>query len=506
MPLGWRPPVSRPQRTPTWHAIAFLAALIVLGQGILTPPAQAIKGATFLLTARYQGTYHFEWAGAGVASDALETVDYRWDEKVSSWVSGDTAEVVSSTETLDASGTVHVVEGKAGGGMTLDCQYFPQVPAERQPAISFKYVVGVKDGRITTYSASVFQPTVGRGLALSGNCRAVRSPVVAGCNYIGGYGFPAPRADKLYGGNGAFCAMEGPAVPVATFDGPGVVYPITDSQVGTTDIGTFKRSVDATVTISHEGVAAPAPPTPPPAHKTPEKIRTAVLADMKSELAKMAYPCLVVGAAGLTLGMGLTGPIFGVTMALIAGPWCLTSIKIVQDLNVTYNDPPVDNYTVVALVPKNAAPPVTMPACPAAPSVDATRCAALQAAALDYLDKLQGVADVASTLATTIGRESAAGGAGDANAVALQQQAGLALVPQLAAADAARAAAGARLASALRAFGARGKLTKAQVAGAYTKIVRQLVDAGVSEAEIRATIGTALKPTPIDVLTVIGRR
>ncbi len=87
----------------------------------------------------------------------------------------------------------------------------------------------------------------------------------------------------------------------------------------------------------------------------------------------------------------------------------------------------------------------------------------------------------------------------------LQQQAGLALVPQLAAADAARAAAGARLASALRALGAQGRLTKAQVTTSYAGIVRRLVDAGVSEAEIRATVGTALKPTSIDVLRVIAR-
>ena len=501
---GWRLPVHRPRRTPIRHAIALLAALVVVGQVLLTPPAQAIKGASFLLTARYQGKYHYEWAGAGVASDASATADYEWDEKVTSWVSGDTAEVLSSTETLEVKvGTLHVVEGKVGGGMTLDCQFFPQVPAERKPAISFKYVVGVKDGRITTYGASVFQQTVGRGLAVSGSCRGARSPVAAGCNYTGGYGFPA---DTSYGGNGAFCEMEGPSPPSASFDGPSVVYPITGSQVGVTDIGTFKRSVDATVTFSHEGAAAPKPTTPP-ARKTPDKIRAAVLADMKAEIAKMAYPCLTLSVAAATLAiLGPAGPIIGGTMAAFAGPWCLTSLKIVQDLNLTYNDPPVDNFSVVALVPKNAAPAVTLPACPAAPAVDATRCAALQAAVLDYLDKLQGVADVASTLATTIGRESAAGGAGDANAVALQQQAGLALVPQLAAVDAARAAAGARLAAALRAFGAKGKLTKAQAAVAYAKIVKQLVSAGVSEAEIRTTIGTALKPTPIDVLTVIARR
>ena len=90
--------------------------------------------------------------------------------------------------------------------------------------------------------------------------------------------------------------------------------------------------------------------------------------------------------------------------------------------------------------------------------------------------------------------------------MALQQQAGLALVPQLAAVDAARAAAGARLAAALRAFGAKGRLTKAQVTVAYAAIMKRLVDASVSEAEIRATIGAALKPTPIDVLTVVARR
>lgn len=497
--------MHRPRRTSTRHAIALLAAIVVGGQVLLTPPAQAIKGATFLLTARYQGKYHYEYAGAGVASDGSATADYEWDEKVSSWVSGDTAEVVSSTETLEVKvGTLHIVEGKVGGGMTLDCQFFPQVPAERKPAISFKYVVGVKDGRITTYGASVFLPTVGRGLASSGSCNGARSPVAAGCNYIGGLGFPV---DTSYGGSGPFCAMEGPSPPAATFDGPGVVYPIIGSQVGVTDIGTFKRSVDATVTISHEGAAAPKSPSPPSPRKTPDEIRVAVLADMKAEIAKMAYPCLTLGVAAATFAiLGPAGPIIGGTMAAFAAPWCLTSLKIVQDLNLTYNDPPVDNFSVVAVVPKNAAPPVTLPACPASPAVTATRCTALQAAVLDYLEKLQGVADVASTFATTIGRESAAGGAGDANAVALQQQAGLALVPQLAAVDAARAAAGARLAAALRAFGAKGRLTKAQVTVAYAAIMKRLVDASVSEAEIRATIGAALKPTPIDVLTVVARR
>ena len=112
---------------------------------------------------------------------------------------------------------------------------------------------------------------------------------------------------------------------------------------------------------------------------------------------------------------------------------------------------------------------------------------------------------MASTFATTIGRESAAGDAGAADAVALQQQAGLALVPQLAAADAARTTAGARLAAALRALGAKRPLSKAEVTASYAGIVRGLVEAGVSEAEIRATVGTALKPAQIDVLRVIAR-
>ena len=475
---------------------------MTLGQVAIASQAHAISGASFVLTARYQGTYHYEYAGAGVAPDASTTADYRWDETVTSRVSGDTGEVFSSTETLDAAGTLRVIGGKGAQGQDADCKYFPEVPAERKPAISFKYVVGVRNGIVTLYTPSVFLPTVGRGLAAT---NAIVRAGGAGCGYwpAGGY-FPGSKCD---GDAAPFCEMVAPnMIPGARFDGPGVLYRITGSQIGQTDIGTFKRSVNATVTISHEGAGAPPPAPPPSAHKTPEKIRAAVLADMKSEMAKMAYPCLALGAAGLTFGIGPAGAIVGAVMAVFAAPWCLTSLKIVQDLNLTYNDPPVDNYSVVAVVAKNAAPPVTMPACPAVPAVDATRCAALQAAALDYLDKLQGVADVASTFATTIGRESAAGDAGDTNAVALQQQAGLALVPQLAAADAARAAAGARLASALRALGTKGRLTKGQVATGYAKIVGQLVSAGVSEAEIRTTVGTALKPTSIDVLTVIARR
>jgi hypothetical protein len=240
---------------------------------------------------------------------------------------------------------------------------------------------------------------------------------------------------------------------------------------------------------------------------TPEAVRRVARKAILWDLPVAGYSCFVAGTGVVVLGGGgpALGPLVGPTLIGVAGPVCAQLIKAIKRFARTYDDPPASHFDRIARVKRRPPPKLHVPGCAGLSPGDRATCDRLASTARSYAAAVQRVTDVASTLATTVGRESAARKAGHKAAARRQARRALALVPALRAAARAQSKAGASLASALRAAGAGGSMSAEQRAAGNEAVLRRLVAAGVPRGTIVAVAGTALSPAPLDVLAALGR-
>jgi len=209
----------------------------------------------------------------------------------------------------------------------------------------------------------------------------------------------------------------------------------------------------------------------------------------------------VLGTGGPALGL-LVGP----ALTAVATPVCARLIQAIKRLALTYDDPPVAHFDRIARVRRTPPPKLHLPGCAGFAPGDRATCERLASTSRAYVAAVQRVTDVASTLATTVGRESAARKAGHKAAARRQARRALALVPTLRRSARAQSQAGASFAAALRAAGASGAMTAEQRAAGNDAMLQRLVAAGVKRGQITAIAGAALTPAPLDVLAALGRK
>jgi hypothetical protein len=255
------------------------------------------------------------------------------------------------------------------------------------------------------------------------------------------------------------------------------------------------------------GRATAAPPKQS-GRSTPEAVRQVARKGILWDLPVAGYSCFVAGTGVVVLGTSgpAVGLLVGPTLTGVAAPVCARMIQAIKRFALTYDDPPAAHFDRIARVRRTPPPKLHLPGCAGFAPGDRATCERLTSTSRAYVAAIQHVTDVASTLATTVGRESAARKAGHKAAARRQARRALALVPTLRRAGRAQSKAGAAFAAALRAAGATGGMTAEQRAAGNEAVLHRLVAAGVPRGRIVAVAGTALAPAPLDVLAALGRK
>jgi hypothetical protein len=238
---------------------------------------------------------------------------------------------------------------------------------------------------------------------------------------------------------------------------------------------------------------------------TPEAVRRVAKKGILWDLPIAGYTCFVAGTGVVVLGA--TGQtIVGGTLTAVASPVCARLIEAIKRFARTYDDPPVAGFDRIARVRRRPPPKLDLPRCDSGAAPARATCRRLTRTARAYVAAVQRVAEVATTLATTVGRESAARKARHLAAAKRQARRALDLVPTLRAEARAQAKAGTAFAGALRAAGAAGEMTAEQDAAGNEAALKRLAAAGVARTKITAVAGAALTPAPLDVLATLGRK
>lgn len=486
--------------------------LAVIACGCITLAAQAEEShaeQVIVLTAKYSGTYRFK-------DDYVNTTDrfagelhtfetFTWVQTVNKTVVARTGEVQQETKKLVAQGTLHQNDDR---GYSEDCT-FTEIKAPGRPLVSLDITAG-KEGPTDTINVAgvnaILPHSPTKELTVTGNhdnCN-VSGSVLLSDTASAGTAFPTfpnngnAQTQAFYNGLSAGANVKLSALPKTLRHDSDQTA--TSSAYGGSETAT--RSIHSTLDIG--GREAPSG-KPGKKHTTPERIRREVLKDVRAETAQALYPCLTA-AAGIALFASpnlLFAVVVGGTMTAIAGPLCAIEIQIIKQLSLAYYDPPVPRYTVVAPIRHGPDPHVSLPACSQADAQARAYCARLHAAARAWVRSFGRVRDVATTLAITIGRESAAAKAGNKKALRRQQRAGLALVPKLRAAATTQRRDAAKLAAALKDGEATGTLSTEQSAQAITTLLAKLRARGVSSAKMRSAARSELTARPRDLIAVL---
>jgi hypothetical protein len=109
-----------------------------------------------------------------------------------------------------------------------------------------------------------------------------------------------------------------------------------------------------------------------------------------------------------------------------------------------------------------------------------------------------------STLATTVGRESAAARAHNSAALRRQRAAAVALLPKLRGVLRSQASAGKALAGLLRSVHTRANLASAQVGQAFGIILADLARGHTNVGQVQRAASAALRPRAVDALALLG--
>jgi hypothetical protein len=497
------------ERAFRWGFVLMIVAVISVvgtaGASASKPTARPAAVRTTVLRAEYKGNYHFE-DHFNSNGQSLNTEEfYSWDETVSDRIKvsrfGDVT-VIHRTVSLVANGTTH--QDGTNGNMPFkdDCTIQQlKVPGAIQPSIVIE-PNGFTGATLTSYGASVGLPDlVGAELTVTGtsacnNIFAGSSALLSNPSTDGTVNpvFPNDPVSQRF--KDAFLIL--PRTKIGRIK----LVPVSVNQRASTSTESAKRYIHAVLTLG--GKAGKIPPGT--IHNTPEAVRDAALQGLRLTLSQAIYPCLTASTGAIVFGaLGLAiGPIVGSTMVTVAAPACAQLIARLHSLVRVYDDPPVPRYRTVARVGRTRPPSLHFARCPRSPVSTARFCQHLHAVALAWLAALDHTTAVDATLATTVGRESAAAHAHNKTALARQRRAALALLPKLRAALRSETSAGQALARRLRSVHAHADIASSQTALALGIILTDLRRHHTNVGQVRRAAPAALRPRVVNALTLLA--
>jgi hypothetical protein len=360
---------------------------------------------------------------------------------------------------------------------------------------------GFTGATLTSYGASISLPELaGAELTVTGSdsaCNQSSGSVLASNTDHDGTVNPVfPNDSKTQRFRDAFTLL--PRTKIGRLKS----VPVSVDQSASTATESAKRSIHAAAGLGGKSLFVPGPQ-----RSTPERVRSAALADLRSTLTQALYPCLTAGTGTIVFGtLGVViGPIVGATMVRAAAPVCAGLVARLHSLTLVYDDPPVSGYRRVAHVRHTKTRPLPFAACPRSPASARRFCGRLHAAVQSWFAALGHTSAVAAALAKTVGRESAAANAGDRAALKRQRTAALALLPKLRAALRSERSARKAVARLLRSVHAHGDITSAQIGQALGAILADLRRAHTNVAQVQQAAPAELRPRAVDALALLGR-
>ena len=249
--------------------LSVLGGSVAFGAAASESAATSGAGSTYVLSAEYKGTYHFEdhQSFQGEKYDSVET--FKWDAVGALTVRGDTGAVLSSRFTLTASGRLYLNSSNGGKPIIEDCT-FSALPAAQLKAMDGivniePHVTGAptSSSRLTGFGVGFQMPdTVGHLVSVAdknGNCNMGTggSILLSNTAHVGTVGIvPGLAQNNLW-----LRAFASPALQVTL--GRKLTQPVDVEQTGSNANETAKRSVHG-VWILGGPVGSPGPTTPTP--------------------------------------------------------------------------------------------------------------------------------------------------------------------------------------------------------------------------------------------------
>ncbi len=279
------------------------------------------------------------------------------------------------------------------------------------------------------------------------------------------------------------------------------------------ECATTKLTLTSSLTMDSATTGSPpaslgggsSPPVVPPESR--QKIKGLARTALKQSVRQALYPCVVAtsGATLATFGFGTLSYVplaTGTAMLAYVGPICVSEYRSIVKETQTVEDPPLYDYTTVA-VPARARPAAVDTPCSKL-SGDAHALCVTLASDLDALSgKVSGVEAINAALETTISRWSAALADHDTAAVKEQQDQAGKLETELATAEQAQTTVSARVENLLAANKVAIDVSKARDAEAITTLEADVSKAGVSARELSSLAGGALDAESFEEMTTL---
>jgi hypothetical protein len=204
---------------------------------------------------------------------------------------------------------------------------------------------------------------------------------------------------------------------------------------------------------------------------------------------------------------GAGGPVATVSAAVMlsaASPICAILVHDLIEWHKIYKDPPDFDFHRIMPIRPSARPAIDLPSCDGLDGSDRKTCRRLGKAVLRYAAKVQRVADILDALRVTIERASAAVQANDERALKKQLRAADKRGKQIEAAIRGRANAGEKVVATLTDAGVTGAVSEAQFTEISAFILARLAEQGLAEAEARTDLDSALTPSALDPVALLG--
>jgi hypothetical protein len=473
---------------------ALVAVLLCLGLLSGQVPRAFASAPSMSYTVTYKGTYTF--------SDSY-TPRRLSEEQVLTWRESETfvavnGRIVSQQGTLDITGSLDASNQNGPMTDTEHCGYstFPSAMGSfslRPPVVGAPSpAVSVSAGIPSQAGAQVAQHGLTTGSYAS--ARACVDPPGPGASLL------ISDANTSGGVNLNFTAKEQQAYLAAA--GPGGNFLVDQlpttrrfaaSAMASSASETMSRTISSTLTVSLGG------PNSLP-HNTPERAR-----QFARETWQKLTPIYEEAIYAIKIHVGViirANPPGKLLVSQTINQIYDSMIKTLALLESAYNDPPLAGYQTVAPVPKTLAPQLPASLCLSVSGSARGVCERDEAAAVAWIDAAASFEALASALATTVGRETAASNARDQAALALQQRAALALLPRLRAARTAEQLAAARFATAIP---LTIRLNTAQTRQGIALVLAALARRGVSAQDVLNILAAkTLTPGPLDLLALLG--
>lgn len=271
-----------------------------------------------------------------------------------------------------------------------------------------------------------------------------------------------------------------------------------------TDSGT--RSINATLQI---GTGGPPPTKQPLPDQDRKRWKKLAQDDMKSTLAKMPMPCILVAAGTTAAVWSATVPAAAYASRFVASRLLNTALPLCTRMFIhayvdarIVLDPPDRHYWRLAQ-PAKLPHAATAGKCASQPRSFRAFCAHFDTLLSRYLASVGRAESVASALKTTTNRAAAAAKARNRTALKRQDRHGNQLAAELKAAVRAESRAGAALAKLISSEHVAGHLTQAEDATALGFIRTKLLHKGLTDAQLQSLAGPSFNPKPVNALAAL---